>query len=275
MGKASQTTAPAFATRLRSRIEKLLALAGSPNQHEAASAAAKAQDLLFRHQLRIEDLGVYSSPAQGDEIDEHEQGSYEGGLPIWRASLAEVVARTSLCEPLRARRRRFDRASGAWRERERVLFVGRPVDLELARLTLDFLTDTLLKLANTFDEEDYLLRRVEEERLRKRGLWSDQIAERLGKSADRRQSFLEGATATVRTRLEAAFAARQASPSAHALVVHRTAEIDAFIAARHARRSEPVLEHPGTVIDDAYELGQARAEEIRLHPELAELNAGG
>ena len=36
---------------LLDRVRKLLALAGSPNAHEAAAAAARAQALVARHQL--------------------------------------------------------------------------------------------------------------------------------------------------------------------------------------------------------------------------------
>ena len=38
------------------RIAKLLALANSPNEHEAAAAATKAQELLLEHNLYLEDI---------------------------------------------------------------------------------------------------------------------------------------------------------------------------------------------------------------------------
>jgi ElaB/YqjD/DUF883 family membrane-anchored ribosome-binding protein len=38
------------------RIAKLLALATSSNEHEAAAAAAKAQEILTEHNLRLEDI---------------------------------------------------------------------------------------------------------------------------------------------------------------------------------------------------------------------------
>ena len=42
---------------LLEKISKLLALASSPNEHEAALAAEKAAELLAKHNLSVADLG--------------------------------------------------------------------------------------------------------------------------------------------------------------------------------------------------------------------------
>ncbi|MDB4961212.1 MAG: hypothetical protein JWP01_1211 [Myxococcales bacterium] len=50
-GPAVPTTEPAEIDRVLDRIRKLLALAGSPNQHEAEIAMRKAHELMLRHNI--------------------------------------------------------------------------------------------------------------------------------------------------------------------------------------------------------------------------------
>jgi hypothetical protein len=79
---------------IRDRIRKLLALSQSPNEHEAASAAAKAQELLTQHQLTREDvtetefayLDVFLSLAPGELT--------------WHIAVALAVAKPNGCTVL-------------------------------------------------------------------------------------------------------------------------------------------------------------------------------
>lgn len=49
-------------------IQRLLALSGSPNQHEAESALAKAQELMLRHQITIAEVET-ADVGQDDWVD--------------------------------------------------------------------------------------------------------------------------------------------------------------------------------------------------------------
>jgi len=60
---AKQAAAEEEMARIRSKIQKLLSLASSSNQHEAARAAAKAHDLQLRYHIHLtqeERQAIYS-----------------------------------------------------------------------------------------------------------------------------------------------------------------------------------------------------------------------
>jgi hypothetical protein len=72
---------------IEERIRKLLALADSPNENEAAAAAEKAQALMLRY--GIEMAVVAASSGERLEVDEHVVG---GKVDPWRRMLAAAVA---------------------------------------------------------------------------------------------------------------------------------------------------------------------------------------
>ncbi len=74
---------------IEERIRKLLALADSPNEHEAALAAEKAQALMLRHGVELAAL----AQSQGErlEVSEHRLHSK---IDPWRRRLAGAVARS-------------------------------------------------------------------------------------------------------------------------------------------------------------------------------------
>jgi hypothetical protein len=72
------------------RICKLLALADSPNEHEAAATAEKAQELMLRH--GIERASVAARRHQPLRVDEH---VVSGKADPWRRMLAGAVARSA------------------------------------------------------------------------------------------------------------------------------------------------------------------------------------
>ena len=81
-------------SKIIERIQKLLALSGSSNEHEAASALAKAQALLAEHNLSLAQVqartGVKSS---------YIKACYDlDGCDNWRRSLLLLIARHNFCE---------------------------------------------------------------------------------------------------------------------------------------------------------------------------------
>ena len=73
---------------IEERIRKLLALADSPNENEAAAAAEKAQALMLRY--GIEMAAVAASGGERLAVDEH---VVDGKVDPWRRMLAAAVAR--------------------------------------------------------------------------------------------------------------------------------------------------------------------------------------
>lgn len=76
------------------RVQKLLRLAESSNVHEAATAAARAQELMERH--RIDVATVHAEPSA---IEDHRDRplATSSRLPRWRVTLAVAVAEASGC----------------------------------------------------------------------------------------------------------------------------------------------------------------------------------
>ncbi len=79
-----------FETAPVEKVRKLIALAGSPNQHEAALAAQKAQELMRRHGIELAQIAI-SHGASKVGID-HECA--HSRLDPWRRSLAASIAQS-------------------------------------------------------------------------------------------------------------------------------------------------------------------------------------
>ncbi len=82
------------------RVRKLLALASNnTNPNEAAAAAARAQELLFKHKLAMADVAAATGvdePKVG-EINFDVAGEF---LLAWRSILLNVVSRHCMCRPI-------------------------------------------------------------------------------------------------------------------------------------------------------------------------------
>lgn len=77
------------------KIQKLLALSESPNQHEAELAAQKAQELLSKYNLSIDECSLKSSNT--DVIDK-EQFVFEGSMKKWRDGLMWKIVQSVDCD---------------------------------------------------------------------------------------------------------------------------------------------------------------------------------
>lgn len=89
MGMGSETE------RLLDRVRKLLALATSPNVHEAALAAARAQELIERHRLE----GLLAPPSAAEVVEDARESPLEVGRRIrkWKRVLAQQLAAVNGC----------------------------------------------------------------------------------------------------------------------------------------------------------------------------------
>lgn len=113
------------------RITKLLALATSPNEHEAAAAAAKAQEILTEHNLRLEDIKTsHKSPDIPIEQTEILSGSRK---IYWRGFLANAIANANFCK--------------VWWMGGKMVIAGRKHNVAIALSLYDYLTKTVERLA--------------------------------------------------------------------------------------------------------------------------------
>lgn len=84
------------------RVRKLLALSQSPNEHEAATAAARAAELMLKFELDAESLEDEQAAAEGYDPNEPiVDWRFERGTPgqrsYWRAILLDAVAEAFGC----------------------------------------------------------------------------------------------------------------------------------------------------------------------------------
>lgn len=116
------------------KIRRLLALATSSNEYEAAAAAAKAQELLFKHNLDMAQIK--------DEDDDNDVGMLlypEVNQDAWRASLIDAVARATGCRVVRDR--------GASASFTAYTLFGQPANIKVVIYLYEYLARELDRLA--------------------------------------------------------------------------------------------------------------------------------
>lgn len=131
-------------SRVLDKIKKLVALSTSPNEHEAAFAAEKVQELLAEHNLSMSDVKDVDDPTAGMTTDDELVSS---SVP-WRRSLASEVAHLYFCEYFYNHRyiSTTTRSCGYIRK-DIHTFVGAPHNIVVAKLMFTYLTDTVERLA--------------------------------------------------------------------------------------------------------------------------------
>lgn len=113
------------------RVTKLLALSTSNNEHEASAAAAKAQEILTEHNLRLEDIKTsQKSPTLPIEQTEILSGNRK---IYWRGFIANVIANANFCK--------------AWWMGGKMVIAGRAHNVAIALSLYDYLTQTVERLA--------------------------------------------------------------------------------------------------------------------------------
>jgi len=116
------------------KIKKLLALADSCNEHEAALAAAHAQRLLAAHNLAMADITAADRPEQVDSVETDVARS----LPKWTRHLSAGVSSAFDCKAI------HQPAAG------KLTFIGVGADVQVAAYTFTYLDRTVRKLCRGY-----------------------------------------------------------------------------------------------------------------------------
>ena len=149
------------------KIKKLLALANSSNEHEAALAASHAQRLLSEHNLAMADIEATHKPDKADKVETNVSKT----LPKWVRHLSAGVSTAFDCQAI------HHPATG------KMSFIGVGADVQVAAYTFAYLDRTVRKLCT-----NYMKHHV-----------SSSIANRHRELM--RQSYYLGAVSTINTRL--------------------------------------------------------------------------
>jgi Protein of unknown function (DUF2786) len=129
--------------KLVDKVRKLLALAGSSNEHEAARAAEKAQAILAEYNLSMTD--VKSTDEKEDlKID---KSIVTDSVP-WRRRLGVAVAQMYFCKYFYTFKKEYipSRPNGYVRH-DVHSFVGAEHNLVIAKLMFQYLNETIERLA--------------------------------------------------------------------------------------------------------------------------------
>lgn len=154
-------------TPIIEKIKKLLALANSSNEHEAALAASHAQRLLSEHNLAMADIEATHKPDKADTVET----TVSKTLPKWLRYLSAGVSTAFDCQAV------HHPATG------KMTFIGVGADVQIAVYTFAYLDRTVRKLCT-----NYMKHHV-----------STAIANRHREL--HRQSYYLGAVSTITTRL--------------------------------------------------------------------------
>lgn len=131
-------------TKVIDRIKKLLALSASPNEHEAASAAEKAQALLAEHNLSMMDVKSETKNEDSFVIDTDTRSSSSP----WRRRLATACATLYFCEYYYTfHYEPTPKRSCGYIRHDIHNFVGAPHNIAVAKMMFVYLTNTVERLA--------------------------------------------------------------------------------------------------------------------------------
>jgi hypothetical protein len=116
------------------KIKKLLALANSTNEHEAALAASHAQRLLSEHNLAMADILSEHKPQSADRVET----AVSKSMPKWQRHLSAGVCEAFDCQAI------FSPALG------KLTFIGIGADVQIASYTFSYLDRTIRRLCSSY-----------------------------------------------------------------------------------------------------------------------------
>lgn len=150
------------------KIRKLLALANSSNEHEAALAAAHAQRLLSEHNLAMADIEAERNPQSADKVE----AQVSKILPKWVRHLSAGICSAFDCQAI------HHPVQG------KMTFIGVGADVQIAAYTFAYLDKTIRRLCSNYMKHNV----------------SSNIPNRHREL--KRQSYYLGAVSTINSRLQ-------------------------------------------------------------------------
>jgi len=214
-------------TPIIEKIKKLLALANSSNEHEAALAASHAQRLLSEHNLAMADIEATHKPDSADKVET----TVSRTLSKWLRHLSAGVSSAFDCQAV------HHPATG------KMTFIGVGADAQIAAYTFAYLDRTVRKLCSS-----YMKHQV-----------SPTLANRHRELM--RQSYYLGAVSTINTRLREQKVRTPVNTSALVLVkeglIRQAMNEIGNLRTVRSRRSY--------ISADAYAKGQSDGRQIGIH----------
>lgn len=145
---------------LMKRIKKLLALASSPNKHEAESAALKAQELMLKHNLNMQSIKADC------EYINIEGGDHEARISTEASAVSNILIKHFFVRCYFDKQFQGYTNSGKRRYVTQLRIVGTESNIEVAKYVHDYLMHTFKALWN-----DYKKLNKADIKLRKGFIW--------------------------------------------------------------------------------------------------------
>ena len=116
----------------KEKIKKLLALSKSPNEHEAQSALAKAQQLMAEHKISMAEV----EDKEQRKAHEHLAGvTYSARRDPWILRLSQVISKNYCCESFSYREQ--------GKQTYKLYFCGLNEDVEICMIAFKYATDCI------------------------------------------------------------------------------------------------------------------------------------
>jgi hypothetical protein len=129
--------------KLIERIRKLLALANSPNENEAAAAMEKAQSLLAEHNLNMDEVAEKNATGPKVTVD----SELKSHSRPWRRQLGTALAKLYFCDYFFSFTYETRKNGFGYQRWDKHNFVGAPHNVAVAKMMFDYLTKTVERLA--------------------------------------------------------------------------------------------------------------------------------
>ena len=224
--------------KLIDKIRKLMALSHSPNEHEAALAAARAREILDKYDLSLTEVEM-----SGEEIIEHRVDTGTRGPRLWMGRLAVSVSKAFSC--------RVFRIYGI------MVFCGTKADTQVAEYTYLFLFRTVK-----------LLSKQHKASLEKSGVWETHYRGRHGNRAYM-QSYALGVVNTIDQKLREFVQSKERiqkyedykKATGKDLMVIKNNAVERYVSKFHLRRtqSHANLDYSG------FSAGQKDGRNVQIH----------
>lgn len=128
----------------KEKIKKLLALAESPNEHEAKAALLKAKELMAEHKIAeidLEEVKAKSVKRLYTNVKYTKRGEW------WIPSLASTIAQNYCC--------RYASSRGYGAQRMEIMFVGLEDDVEICAKVFEYAVDSARSCGKDYFSENY------------------------------------------------------------------------------------------------------------------------
>jgi|GEM_PF-3502224 len=232
---------------VKDKIRKLLRLAGSPNEHEAAAAAAKAQELCDLYNLAASQIGEGQDQSDPD-LESLEISPIKGKREGWEQYLFDRLANVCDCAAWITTIKQSGMRLG-----DEYFAVGYPADVALLQYLYPFLQKTIL-------------------RLYRQGLEQEKASAPWWTTSDTyhyKRGFTLGATQRIIQRLTEIRDARRAQDDGtRALVVVKGQHVQQWVERNLGQLKPSTARHRASASPSGYAQGQAAADPINLNRPL-------